>query len=100
MNHIVIVMTCGYWGKGASIALAAKNCHEAGGHKTEHSLARLIIASDLPDLEKHVSVNGCGDIVYPAQCKVIPLFSPKNSKVRLGSLLDKTKSAKGDPIQP
>ena len=91
MNHIFIVMTAGYWGRGKTIHEAAKNCYEAGSRKTEPSLARLIISrTEMPDLEKQVSVNDLGDICYPQNCDVIPLFSPKNSKVRLGSLICKT----------
>ena len=91
MNHIFIVMTAGYWGKGSTISKAAQNCLDAGSRKTEPVLARLIISpTPLPDLEKEVSVNDMGDILYPNTCDVIALFSPKNSRVKLGALISKT----------
>ena len=95
MKHIFIVMTCGYWGKGETVNLAALQCHKAGSRKTELSLCRLIISpTDLPDLEKQVSVNDMGDILYPQTCEVIPVFSPKNSRVKLGSLISTTTTIK------
>jgi hypothetical protein len=90
MNHIFIVMTAGYWGKGTTLSLAAQNCLEAGSRKTEPALSRLIVSpTPLPDLEKQVQVNGMGDILYPQSCEVIPLFSPKTCRVKLGSLISK-----------
>jgi hypothetical protein len=93
MKHIFVVVTLGYWGKGEDINEAALNCHEAGSPKTEPALARLIISpTDLPDLKKQVVVNDVGDILYPQTCEVIPIFSPTNSRVKLGSLISKTSS--------
>jgi hypothetical protein len=90
MKHLFVVLTLGYWGKGETINQAALNCHEAGSPKTEPTLARLIISpTDLPDLEKQVQVNDVGDILYPQTCEVIPIFSPKNSGVKLRSLIRK-----------
>lgn len=91
MNHLFVVVTLGYWGKGATLSQAAQNCLEAGSRKNEPALARLIISpTPLPDLEQQVSVNGLGDILYPNTCDVIALFSPKNSRVKLGNLISKT----------
>jgi hypothetical protein len=91
MKHLFVVLTLGYWGKGQSLSQAAQNCHQAGSRKTEPALARLIMSpTDLPDLEKQVTVNDVGDILYPQTCEVIPLFSPQNSRVKLGSLICKT----------
>ena len=91
MNHLFIVMTAGYWGKGKTLSEAAQHCLEAGSRKNEPALSRLIISSTpLPHLEKDVSVNDLGDILYPSTCEVIPLFSPKTNRVKLGSLISKT----------
>lgn len=91
MKHVFVVMTLGYWGKGETVQKAAQNCIQAGSRKTEPALVRLIISpTDIPDLEQQVSVNGMGEIVYPQDCEVIPVFSPQNSRVKLGSLSIKT----------
>ncbi len=86
-------MTLGYWGKAESLAQAAQNCQQAGSRKTEPALAKLIVSpTDQPDLETQVSVNDVGDICYPQTCDILPLFSPQNSRVTLGSLMRKTKT--------
>lgn len=88
MKHIFIVMTLGYWGKGKTLDEAAKNCFGAGSSRREVALAKIIICNK-PDFEKQVSVNGYGDLFYPQEAEVIPLFSPKTAKVRLGTLITK-----------
>ena len=56
-KHSYVVMVPFSWGRGPTLAEAAKNCLAAGGNRTDRAAAFLVVG------DEHPAINGMGDLV-------------------------------------
>lgn len=68
LRHTVIAMTSShYWGKGKDVETALANCRKEGARGSCNVLVWIYTGPE--DKLAEVTVNGVGDIYYPAECQ-------------------------------
>lgn len=50
MKMAFLVQSLGYWGRGATVKEAAKQCHKAGASSKGDAVVHLIIGDDKPEI--------------------------------------------------
>jgi hypothetical protein len=95
LHKVFVVITFGYWGRGASIEEAAKNCWDAGSPKNLDVVGRVLVTKSpdiksQEDFQKEVYVDEYGSIHYPdcENTECIRIISPSDGhRVKLSALL-------------
>lgn len=87
-ESLFVAVANGYWGKGATLAEAARKACDAGAANNATACVYAYVGYPV-DLAE-IGVNGMGDICYPLSCDSIRLFGPQ-TKITLRQMInDKT----------
>lgn len=89
---VFIVLTCGFWGRGATLQTAAMRCQSSGAKLSQPAVGYVIIADEkdcnpeIP-LAEECACDSCGCIHFPVYAASVCLFTPADSSITLRDLL-------------
>lgn len=91
LERVFVVVVLGYWGKGITLADAAKQCRKAGAKGSDTVVSYLYIreSSNIPEkaLFTEVWVDGMGEINYPSAAISTYICGPtQGTTVKLSAL--------------
>lgn len=80
-----IVLTLGYWGRGKSVAEAAKECRKNGAQKSQAAVVKMIIGDETPEVDRdgyliHDAGSECYDVLWNVKLGALMAAEPNKSR--------------------